>query len=520
MELESKRCPNCGDTNIDENLRCNTCETQLQYSNDGSLIIAGISNACPKCDTVNPSDNRFCSRCGEALHRLCSYCGAEHLVGTVYCPSTGINIDRYSRLVNEVHRLEAVYENIRNVILSIHQKAKSDGQNYNYDPRLDKLKSEIREIESRIEMAKKEKKDEEEKFKKDTQVTSVISCIGCCCSTICSLIITVPLSLLCPMVIDMIIRKLYPSINIAQSDIFFRFSMIASFIIMNITLLYFLIIKRKIDIKKIQMKIEEDSRKLRNSIKEKEDLEECFDQEKKNIFKQEIDNYVSDVKGIKDNYEMVLNKCTELKGNEYDYPLFLAVLIDSYIDKVLEDNIYEQYRYFLSEREIRNSIFMAKWAIEEIIEKNIERKGPKKVKMDSYICSEWEKGSEISIESELFAEIQIEEKYEEYANDDKYLEEYDESNVTCGVCGKRVSPSIVVYVDRRNALHRAENDVYDWPEPPWVHPELENMRRKGYRLKIKDSFPTSAGLPSLICCDYCQKNGNLNNLIKRYVEFV
>ena len=127
----------------------------------------------------------------------------------------------------------------------------------------------------------------------------------------------------------------------------------------------------------------------------------------------------------------------------------------------------------------------------------------------------------MSSDFDPFTGERIIDSYEEYAYDDDYWEEDDEeSKVICGVCGNHVSPSIVVYLDRKGALHRARHNIYDWDEPPWIHPELEQMQRKGYELSIKSSFPRSGRLPSLICCDYCQENGRLDSLIKNYIEFI
>lgn len=89
--LRSCTCPNCGSVEIDSDLRCASCGSQLVW-NVGSteLIVAGLNQACPKCRHVNPSDHRFCAKCGQTLAVECVVCGKEHPAGTLVCPATGV----------------------------------------------------------------------------------------------------------------------------------------------------------------------------------------------------------------------------------------------------------------------------------------------------------------------------------------------------------------------------------------------------------------------------------------------
>ncbi|HPZ08828.1 MAG TPA: VWA domain-containing protein [Candidatus Eremiobacteraeota bacterium] len=61
------KCPNCGNSdNIDRNLKCQTCGSQLQFDEDTNTYILKLID-CPSCGHPNSSAANFCSKCREKL---------------------------------------------------------------------------------------------------------------------------------------------------------------------------------------------------------------------------------------------------------------------------------------------------------------------------------------------------------------------------------------------------------------------------------------------------------------------
>lgn len=89
---------------------------------------------------------------------------------------------------------------------------------------------------------------------------------------------------------------------------------------------------------------------------------------------------------------------------------------------------------------------------------------------------------------------------------DYWYNDEDSSRVTCWFCKRDVPITVIVKVDRDNALHRAKYHIFE---------DYDTNR-----LRIKNSFPTSPRHPYLICCDDCKEEGRLNSLIRRYTEYV
>ena len=87
----SEKCPNCGANEIDSNLKCNYCGSQLKKEKE-ELIITATGSQCPKCHTDNREDNDFCRQCGEKLQKKCPFCLNMHPANTVFCPKSGYNI--------------------------------------------------------------------------------------------------------------------------------------------------------------------------------------------------------------------------------------------------------------------------------------------------------------------------------------------------------------------------------------------------------------------------------------------
>ncbi len=53
--LESQICPNCGSKEVNEELRCEHCDSQLRWGDTEKTIlrIAGLSNACMLAPNAN-----------------------------------------------------------------------------------------------------------------------------------------------------------------------------------------------------------------------------------------------------------------------------------------------------------------------------------------------------------------------------------------------------------------------------------------------------------------------------------
>lgn len=96
MALIAKKCPNCGDSNIDDNLVCRSCGSQLEYSDEKetTLIIAQDLNKCKRCGTKNPPENDFCEKCGRQLFLKCPVCGGRHSAKAYRCGKTGEVINK------------------------------------------------------------------------------------------------------------------------------------------------------------------------------------------------------------------------------------------------------------------------------------------------------------------------------------------------------------------------------------------------------------------------------------------
>lgn len=87
----SETCPGCGAGEIDENLKCNYCGSQLRREKE-KLIITATGFRCPVCHRDNLEKNDFCQQCGEKLKKKCPFCLDMHPVTAIFCPRSGYNI--------------------------------------------------------------------------------------------------------------------------------------------------------------------------------------------------------------------------------------------------------------------------------------------------------------------------------------------------------------------------------------------------------------------------------------------
>ena len=85
--LEARKCPNCGSGNINDNLKCLHCDSQLQEKDDGSLILIGTSlHKCSKCGNIIGNDETFCGKCGEKQFYECPICQNQHHTSMKFLP--------------------------------------------------------------------------------------------------------------------------------------------------------------------------------------------------------------------------------------------------------------------------------------------------------------------------------------------------------------------------------------------------------------------------------------------------
>jgi ankyrin len=81
--LAPVRCPNCGSSDIDENLACRFCGSPLKVQKDNLVML------CRRCGELASEKDSFCGRCGGSLTLGCPYCKEDHPKGIEFCPKTG-----------------------------------------------------------------------------------------------------------------------------------------------------------------------------------------------------------------------------------------------------------------------------------------------------------------------------------------------------------------------------------------------------------------------------------------------
>ena len=106
MSYIAKTCPSCGSKDINENLKCEHCNTQLEREatapdvlkvevNPSVVVIDGDKKICPKCKVHNKEEVSFCVKCGFKLVIDCPLCGKSHHLGTEFCPVKGRSIKNH-----------------------------------------------------------------------------------------------------------------------------------------------------------------------------------------------------------------------------------------------------------------------------------------------------------------------------------------------------------------------------------------------------------------------------------------
>ncbi len=169
MSLEAKVCPNCGSNDINEQLKCIYCGSQLSYSSNGVLSLAGITRGCAGCGYQNSPGTRFCGKCGKSLVRECTVCRKEHPVELLFCPQKGINIDKYPHFQELLSKIKGKESNMLR-LFNNYKEVKSKLNELTLANSEESRRKEIMYYQDSVTNSKKRIAEIQKKYKNDYRV--------------------------------------------------------------------------------------------------------------------------------------------------------------------------------------------------------------------------------------------------------------------------------------------------------------------------------------------------------------
>lgn len=100
-KYKEEKCPNCGASEIGQDLKCNYCGSKLSRT-DEKLVLVTVGFRCIKCHNDNKEENDFCQKCGEKLKKKCPFCLTMHAITAQFCPKSGYDIKEYEEKLRKM----------------------------------------------------------------------------------------------------------------------------------------------------------------------------------------------------------------------------------------------------------------------------------------------------------------------------------------------------------------------------------------------------------------------------------